>query len=93
MSIKSFFTGLGKLLRKAANLAVEVGISDELLDLALSWVRVASTSFTDNAERREFVVKMLTSKGIPESVARLAVELAVQLFKAELAKAEDRFQE
>lgn len=90
MSLKSslvaFFKKLGALLKKGIIVAAEHGLNDDILKTALEWVRVAAVQFTDNPTRREFVVKVLTSKGIPESLARLAVELAVQLFHKELDK-------
>mgnify|MGYP001587210301 CR=1 FL=1 len=56
------------------------------LDLALSWVRAAAEKYDTNLERREWVVAILQNRGIPESTARLAVELACQLQKDELAR-------
>ena len=90
MSFKSalvtFFKKLGALIKKGVLVAAEHGLTDDILKTALEWVRVAATQFTDNPTRREFVVKVLVTKGVPESLARLAVELAVQLFKKELDK-------
>ena len=92
MNFLSFFKPFASLLKKAFNLAVEVGVTDDLIDLALKWARVAETKFVDNEKKRDFVVKMLVTKtGIPESVARLAVELAVRLLKKELKQLEDKY--
>jgi hypothetical protein len=92
MNFLVFLKPIGALLKKAFKLAVEVGVTDELIDLALKWARVAESKFVDNAEKREFVVKMLVAKtGVPESIARLAVELAMRLLKKELQKLDDKF--
>ena len=91
MSFFSFLKPLGALLKKAFNLAVDAGLTNDIVDLALKWVRVAQSKFTEDAKKREFVVKMLVSKGIPEGIARIAVELAVRLLKRELDKLEEKY--
>ena len=86
MNIFKKILGIAKsLLDKALVLAKDSGLSDEVVDLALRWVRVAAVQFVDNVERREFVVKTLVDRGIPESISRLAVELAYRLYKKEIA--------
>ena len=91
-SFLTLFRRIGSLLLLAFKLAHEVGITDELLDLAIKWAKVAEGKFVDNDKRREFVVKMLVSKAkVPESVARLAVELAVRLLKKQLADLEEKY--
>lgn len=77
-----WFKKLGVWLAKATNF-VETKVSDENLAFAVAWVKVARDKFTDPTERREFVVKLLTARGIPEYLARLTVELAVALVKNE----------
>ena len=91
MSFKSFivntFTTLGKLVYTAVTHAQTKGLTDDLLHTALVWVKVMAhknMESMDNREKREWVVGILVAKGIPESVARLATELAVHLAKAEL---------
>ena len=78
----TFFFKLGTWLKRAFRIVQEV-IPDDILKMAVDWARVAIVQFTDNAQRREFVVQMLMARGIPESIARLATELAVQLLKHE----------
>lgn len=85
MGFIDFFKGIGRLIGKAFSAAKASGLSDELVQMALPFVRAAAAQFTDNAQRREFVVGVLVAKGIPESIARLTVELAVQLIKKETA--------
>ena len=86
----SFWGGLlsfvGTVIRNALGVAAGRGLTDALVKEALSWVKVAAGKELDNSARREFVVAILVAKGIPESVARLAVELAVQIAKHELTK-------
>lgn len=86
MSFWNWFKNVGRLIAKALKHAELQGLTDEVLAIALEWAKVAATKELDNAQRREFVVQILVSKGIPESIARLAVELAVQAIKAELTK-------
>jgi hypothetical protein len=84
----TFFRRLGTWLKKALTVVSDV-VGDDTVKMALDWVRVAAEKELDNAARREFVVKMLMARGIPESIARLATELAVQLLKKELKELED----
>ena len=92
MNFLSFLKPFTTLLKKAFNLAVEAGVTDDLIDLALKWAKVAESKFSDNAKKREFVIKMIVAKtGVPESVARIALELAIRLMKKELAKLEDKY--
>ena len=85
MNIIGFFKKVGSLLKKALGIIKEL-VPEETLALALVWVRVAATKYVDNAQRREWVVGILVAKKIPEAIARLAVEIAVQLYKKEVAK-------
>ena len=71
-------------LKKAFSYAKDNGLTDDLVQLALKWVREASKKSVENPEKREWVVEILKAKGIPESVARIAVELAYQLYKKEI---------
>ena len=84
MFLFDFFKKIGNMVMRAVRYADSAGLDDALISTALSWVKVAAAKFTDNSERREFVVKMLLARGIPESVARLALELAVRLYKKEV---------
>lgn len=78
------FNLIGKLVMKALRLAQSQGLDDKLVDLAMKWVKVAATKFVSNAEKREWVVEVLVTKGYPESLVRLAVELAYILYKREV---------
>lgn len=55
------------------------------LTLAINLVATAPAQTDDNAGRREWAVGVLVKKGVPESIARLAVELGVQAYKQSLA--------
>lgn len=77
-----WFKKLGSWLTKAVKF-VEDKVSDDNIAFAVAWVRVAREKFTSGAERREFVVNLLKAKGVPENIARLVVEIAVGLVKAE----------
>lgn len=78
------FIGIGKGLLKVLRFAESRGLTDDLLDLAIGAVTNASVRFTSNDERREWAVGQLRNKGTPESIARLAVEAAVQAVKQRL---------
>ena len=80
---KKLFGGVKSLVEKIVAL-VKRHVSEYDLDLALHFVREAATKYVDNTQRREWAVSQLMRRGIPESIARLAVELAVQLIKKEL---------
>jgi hypothetical protein len=66
------------LALKAAKLA---GLSDARLEQALSFVRDAQAMPDGNDAKREWVVGKLVALGMKESLARLAVELAVAFVK------------
>lgn len=85
-SIGSFFLNLGKLLGNALKASVENGLTDKLIQLALSYIKEAASKAIDNDAKRAYVVQALVNRGFPESLARLATELAYQLFKKELGK-------
>ena len=87
MSFFSFLKPLGAFLSRAFKYAKESGLTDELVAMALPLIREANRKFVDNAKRREWVVAILVSRGVPESIARLVVELAFQVYRKELAKA------
>ena len=82
----SLFTGIGALVFQAFKVANLRGLTDDVVKLALQWARVAAAKGLDNDSARAFVLRILVEKGIPESIARLALELAVNLLKRELAK-------
>ena len=81
----------GGLIKKALSLAGKV-VPEETMVIALAFVREAAARYTDNAQRREWVVQQLQARGVPESIARLAVELAVRLFKAQLARSQTQLE-
>lgn len=76
----------GPLIGIAIGRAISYGLNDELLKLALSYVKEAAKKEVDKAERREWVVGLLVAKKVPESIARLIVEIAYQLYLKELDK-------
>lgn len=83
MFLLNWVKKFGGFIKKAFLAADGKGLTDKLVKDALTFVKVAAVKFADNAEKREWAVKALVSRGIPESLARLAVELAVQILKRE----------
>jgi hypothetical protein len=82
MDLLTIFKALGRLVKRAFVVAQERGLTNELVEDALSLVTDPSQATRPgNADKREWVVSILVSRGVPESLARLAVELAVQLWK------------
>jgi len=84
--VGDFFKTLGGLIGRGLKCAVSNGLTDEIVGVALVWVRVAAVKYVDDSERRESVVKILKDKGVPEGIARMAVELAYCIFKHEIQK-------
>ena len=80
------FVIFGKMVGKAFNYFIEEGLSDENLKIALELVKEAADKFSENTEKREWVVRGLVGIGIPGPVARILVELAVKLWKKERVK-------
>jgi hypothetical protein len=74
---------IGGILKRAFAFAQEQGLSDDIIQAALKLVKEAAERFQDNTERREWVIAGLRAFGIPERIARLAVELAVVIWKKE----------
>ena len=83
-ALGTMFGKIKSLAQKAWHLAELAGVNDELIAFALKWIRVANKKFVDTKERREFVVQLLLNRKIPESVARLVVEMAFQIYKREV---------
>ena len=77
--------GLGKLLVKGLSAAHARGLDDDVLQHALLLARAAGMRFVASAERREWAVATLRNDllDISESTARFAIEMAVQILKAE----------
>ena len=75
------FVGIGKGILAALRFAEKHGLTDDLVDLALSHVATAQVKFITNQERFDYVVGRIQGPFVPESVARLAVELAGQRYK------------
>ncbi len=83
MFLWNWIKALGGLIKKALGYAAKAGLTDEVMKKALELVRQAAEQFADNTERREFVIAALMRLGLPERLARLAVELAVMIWKKE----------
>lgn len=84
MGFFSFLKPLGSLITRAFNLVKAAGLDDDLVALALKHVRLANDRFVDPAEKREYVVAYLQKRGVPETVARIATELAYRLYKKQV---------
>lgn len=81
-AIGRVFAQVGKGILAALRFAESRGLTDDIVDLALSYVTKAQVQFEDNADRREWVVQQLrTNQGVPENIARGALFLAVEIYK------------
>ena len=85
--IGRLFSGLGKLILRGIKEAQARGLDDALVDHAMRLVREAALRYVDNAQRNEWAVTQLRKElaAIPESTAKLAIELALQNVKAGFA--------
>ena len=81
----NFITAMFGFFRKAYAVAEANGLTQEINEKALDLVKTAATKFATNDQRRSWVISALVAAGVKESVARLAVEIAVQLLKARQA--------
>lgn len=86
-AVAKFFGFVRGLVQRAFDAAKANGLTDRVVADALTFARQAATQFTDNVERRDWAVAQLVAMRVPESIARIAVEAAVQLLKRELAGA------
>ena len=75
----------GGFLVRVFRAAEANGLTDDIQIEALKLVRLAASLFDTNEKRREWVLAALKEIGVPESIARLALELAVQFVKREAA--------
>ena len=80
------FKPILSVLEVAWSFVKAAGLNDEVIELALKLVKTADMKFIDNVERREWVVSVLRKRGLPEGVARIAVEFAYRIYKAKKAK-------
>lgn len=86
-SLKEFAAHVGSAIVAALGFASATGLTDAVVEIAKKQVKEAALSQLDNADKREMVVEHLVGLlHLPESVVRLAVELAVQAVKAEAKK-------
>ena len=84
MFLVDFFKGIGHFLAKTFGLVKKL-VPEEQLAQAIELVRQAADKFVDNADRRRWVIAEIQQLfHLPESVARLIVELAVQHVKADV---------
>ncbi len=88
--LKDFGAHFGQTIVSALGFASTRGLSSAVVDAAKEYVKQAITaenSVLNNTEKREWVVsKLVDTLKLPESIARLAVELAVQAVKAKANK-------
>lgn len=77
------------LIDAAMNTAKAGGLSDDIVQLALGWVKAAALQQLAIPARREWIIKAIMARGIQESVARIATEMAFMLAQSQLAKVPD----
>ena len=63
-------------------MAASDGLTEDIVKQAEALVGEAQKQFNDNDTKREWAVAALVAAKVPESIARLAVELAVQVFRS-----------
>jgi hypothetical protein len=83
MALKDVFLSLVGWLRRALSAAAANGLTDQLVREAYWLAKEAASQALENESARAFVLAKLREKGVPESIARTALELAVQILKRE----------
>ena len=78
------FGVIGRGLMRAVTVAAASGLDDDLFDLAVGFVTKANVRFASTDERREWALEQLRAHGVKESIGRLAIEMAVQAYKAKI---------
>lgn len=84
MGVFSFFHKVGSLISDGLTLAKQRGLTDEVVQVALLYTRIAATKFAGNTERQAWVASILVGRGVPPNIASIAIELAVCLLRNEL---------
>jgi hypothetical protein len=85
MGFLNAFKAIGGFFKRLFTGAEARGLTEALVrEILRTYIPQAAGLFGTNAERREWVVAQLVARGIPESIARLALELAIQAYKDEL---------
>ena len=80
-----WLSSVGRFLGKAIG-RVRDTIPEPVLRFAIATAKEAANRYVDNTTRREWAVgQVRTTTGVSESVARLAVELAVQVVKSKIS--------
>ncbi len=77
----NLFGWLKGVLAKVFAAAQANGLTDKLINEARTLAEVAARDLADNTSRREWVVQALVASGTSESLARFALEAAIQLLK------------
>jgi hypothetical protein len=83
MGFKEWWNALTGWLKRSMAAAAANGLTDQLVRDAYWLAKEAAGKALENEAARAFVVAELRRRGIPESIARTALELAVQLLKRE----------
>ena len=92
--IGSIFSTIGHGVESAGSLtltglkaAQSSGLTDALLNSAVTWVQVANNKQMTGPQKQSFVSNVLTSStGASPSITNLAIELALQIVKAKVGQ-------
>lgn len=86
--VGNLFKQLGTTIAEALGQASIKGLTEEVVSVAKEWVKAAANKELDNNQKRDFVIAVLKKRFplLPESIIRLAIELAVQAMKKEIEK-------
>ncbi len=93
-SFKSIFSYIGHGFQSAGSLtltglkaAQSSGLTDALLNSAVTWVQIADNKQMSGVQKQSFVSNVLTSTtagSTSPSITNLAIELALQIVKAKV---------
>jgi hypothetical protein len=82
MSFLTVIKSIGGFFKRVFGAAERRGLTEALVaEIIKVYIPQANVLFSTNEEKREWVVGQLVARGIPESIARLALELGIQAVK------------
>lgn len=86
-AVGKWFKQLGSVVASALGFANIKGLTDAIVTIALRYVKEAAVTTLSNPQKRDWVEAQVKARtGLSDSIVALAVQLAVQAMKAEVAK-------
>jgi hypothetical protein len=83
MGLRNWVSSLSGWTNRAMTAAMANGMTNEVIRDAYWLAQEAAKKFDESPQMRAFVIAQLVARGVPESMARMALEAAVQILRAE----------